>query len=363
MKKLLCLLPISILLITGCTKSNEIKGTLPDDKNDGKIIYLYQSVGLDKPFEKIDSTTINKGAFSFKSAKSDKDKASMAYLSVKSPSANIPEIIPFISEAGVVDIKIDTLITLSGTPLNETFQKFMNKMRSIDKQMYDLSASSNNPDVNKMKSLYDQQSGVVYNFLKSNIKNQLGEFMLVNYVGMINIDQVQELVKETSPELQAQFKPYLDQMQSNNPSMTNNSFVGKKYTDITGNTPDGKKIALSDYVGKNKLVLVDFWASWCAPCIQEMPNVVQAYSKYRSKGFEIIGVSLDDKKDDWTKAVTKLNMTWPQISDLKGWESKLSAAYNVESIPFTILIDKSGNIIAQDLRGDELEKKLAEILK
>jgi len=124
---------------------------------------------------------------------------------------------------------------------------------------------------------------------------------------------------------------------------------------------DGKPIALSSF--KGKVVLIDFWASWCGPCRKEMPNVVKAYAKYKAKGFEIYGVSLDDNKDRWLEAIAKDGITWPQVSDLKKWEADVVRNYNITSIPHTVLLDREGKIIAKNLRGEDLDKKLAEVLK
>ncbi len=125
-------------------------------------------------------------------------------------------------------------------------------------------------------------------------------------------------------------------------------------------TPDGKMLALSSF--KGKVVLVDFWASWCGPCRKENPNVVAMYKKYHAKGFEILSVSLDDNKNKWLKAIEADGLTWNHVSDLKGWENAAAKLYGVSSIPFTLLLDKEGNIVAKDLRGAELEAKIAETL-
>lgn len=126
-------------------------------------------------------------------------------------------------------------------------------------------------------------------------------------------------------------------------------------------SPKGKLIKLSDF--KGKLVLIDFWASWCGPCRKEMPNVIKIYSKFKNKGFEIYGVSLDQDKEKWMEAITKDGINWPQVSDLKYWDNVAARIYNVQGIPYTVLIDKDGKIIAKNLRGQELEKKIAEVLK
>lgn len=136
--------------------------------------------------------------------------------------------------------------------------------------------------------------------------------------------------------------------------------IGSAATDFTLPTPEGKPFALSSF--KGKVVLVDFWASWCGPCRKENPNVVALYKKYHPKGFEIFSVSLDDNKDKWLKAIEADGLIWNHVSDLKGWESDAAKLYGVSSIPFTLLLDREGKIVAKDLRGAQLEAKVAETL-
>lgn len=136
--------------------------------------------------------------------------------------------------------------------------------------------------------------------------------------------------------------------------------IGQIAPEINLASPEGGLIALSSLRGK--VVLIDFWASWCGPCRKEMPNVVNAYSKFKNKGFEIFGVSLDRDKDRWVEAIAKDGITWPQVSDLRQWESSVVPLYNIQGIPYTVLLDREGKILAKNLRGEELEKKLAEVL-
>ena len=142
-----------------------------------------------------------------------------------------------------------------------------------------------------------------------------------------------------------------------------NAFIGQQFTDLEEADVDGKMHKLSEYVGKGKWVLVDFWASWCRPCLQEMPNVVAAYEKYHAKGFDVVGLSFDNKKEPWVKAIADQKMPWVHLSDLKGWRTVASEVYDVNSIPDNLLIDPQGKIVARGLRGEGLQAKLKEILE
>ena len=138
--------------------------------------------------------------------------------------------------------------------------------------------------------------------------------------------------------------------------------IGTPAPEITMNTPEDKPLSLSSL--KGKVVLVDFWASWCGPCRAENPTVVKAYNKYKSTGFDIYSVSLDKDMEKWKMAIQKDNLTWPNhVCDFKFWQSPVVQLYNFTGIPYNVLLDKKGNIIAKNLRGEELEKKLAEVLK
>ena len=141
---------------------------------------------------------------------------------------------------------------------------------------------------------------------------------------------------------------------------------GSEAPDITLNDVNGNPISLSSL--KGKVVLVDFWASWCKPCRIENPNVVEAYKKFNKKGFEVFSVSLDgmqqqpNPKQDWINAIEKDNLIWKNhVSDLQGWSSSVVPLYNISGIPFAVLLDREGKIIAKNLRGEELHKKLAEL--
>ena len=138
---------------------------------------------------------------------------------------------------------------------------------------------------------------------------------------------------------------------------------GSKFIDFTVPALDGKQVKLADVVAKNKITMVDFWASWCGPCRMEMPNVVEVYKQFHNKGLEIVGVSLDESKEDWETAVRDMGMNWIQTSDLKGWECEAARLYGVRGIPACVLINQKGEIVGRDLRAEELHARLAELLK
>jgi peroxiredoxin len=137
--------------------------------------------------------------------------------------------------------------------------------------------------------------------------------------------------------------------------------VGQKAPDFSLADPDGNQVKLSSKIG-SKLLLIDFWASWCEPCRMENPNVVKIYNEFHKAGFDVFGVSLDRNKDAWVKAISDDKLTWAHVSDLKFWNNEVAKLYAVNSIPSNFLLDETGKIIGRNLRGEDLYKKVNEVL-
>lgn len=133
--------------------------------------------------------------------------------------------------------------------------------------------------------------------------------------------------------------------------------------DFTLPNLEGEDVTAYSVIKANKLTIVDFWASWCPPCVAEIPNIKKLYDEYNAKGLGVLGVSLDKDKDAWKGAIDKFKMTWTHVSDLKGWENAAAQQYGVQSIPFMIVVDSEGKIVAKDVRGEELQKVVEERLK
>jgi peroxiredoxin len=181
-------------------------------------------------------------------------------------------------------------------------------------------------------------------------------FVLFNFMEEQDFQKIKALKIRMEPkDIKSSYYADLKTIYDNNKLLE----IGEMAPEISLPQVDGSILKLSDLRGK--IVLIDFWASWCGPCRAEFPNVKNLYARFQSKGFEIYGVSLDKDRASWVSSISSLGLTWKHVSDLKFWACAPAKTYKVSGIPFTVLIDKEGKIIAKNLRGDDLEKKLEEL--
>lgn len=261
---------------------------------------------------------------------------------------------------------LEATYKVRGSKESELIQKLRGYDRtlsdSLNKAYENLRAE--NPENKDSVGMYLQKvySDQMENFAKDFIKKNLNSIVSLSATKFINqqselalMNQLRDSLTKVYPDNRyvSDYKILMDELNKLPPSSMS--------PEITLKNPEGKTISLSSMRGK--VVLVDFWASWCAPCRRENPHLVEIYKKYRGKDFEILGVSLDENAVSWKNAIEKDGLTWPQVSDLKRWESQVVKDFFIEAIPYSLLIGRDGKIIAKGLRSDEMEFKIAEAMQ
>lgn len=341
-----------------------IKGAI-EGVAEGDTVYLQNFV--DGSLVKMDSAVVKGGAFEFKGTP---DSVTVSrYVTYRKNGMRMTAMV-FI-EKGDITLNMGTEANkVAGTMCNDAYQQFMDKFVAINKEMseiYQKSKTDTTLTDDQRKDLEKQLAEkdslgteIVYNCINENINNLVGVQLLTSYANAFETAKVKALLDKVPAAYSADkdivaLKEHIATIEKTE--------VGQKFIDFAMNTPEGKEVKLSDFISQNKYTLIDFWASWCGPCRAEMPNVVAAYNAFKAKDFGIVGVSLDNNAEAWKKAIKDLNITWVQMSDLKGWSCEGAKLYGVRAIPATVLVDQEGTIVARNLRGEELAAKLGELLK
>ncbi|MDM1295825.1 AhpC/TSA family protein [Sphingobacterium sp. N143] len=353
----------------------KIKGTVDQLKDGSKIFLIYEIEGKSV----VDSTVSQDGNFLFSGRLAYPVSASLylhknPYVEKPAPEERM-DYIRFYLEPVAMEMRAkDSLYNsvISGSPINadqDSFKKMRaavdDKFSALNKEFYALPADQQADStirerfMSNEKSLVDELYGVHLAFARAHPSSYLSLISLSFVAGQEKfVQEAAAVYKGLSPELLKY--PLAKEIPLQLESSTKTQ-VGQIAPDLELQTPAGKTLRISDF--RDQYLLLDFWASWCGPCREENPNLVAQYAKYKDLGLEILGISLDraTQKDKWIKAIADDGLSWPQVSDLKGWDSHAAKRYGINSIPASFLLDPNGKIIARDLRGEGLNEKLQAI--
>ncbi|MDR2860020.1 MAG: AhpC/TSA family protein [Mediterranea sp.] len=255
-------------------------------------------------------------------------------------------------------------LSLSSNPLDGQLFVFLDKKPvtiRLDSSSYYSNSVVTGSELQDLFSEYRKQKPVhVDEFIKAHPKSLVSAYVLYrDFSYQLSREEILSNIQLLDPALwDTQYVKVLKDLTATLEIVG----IGKPAPDFTENDTEGNPVKFSEYLGKG-YVLIDFWASWCGPCRMENPYVVQAYNKYKNKGFTIFSVSLDKNKEAWLKGIEEDGLTWTHVSDLLFWNSKPAKLYGIRAIPANYLIDKNGIIVAKNLRGKELDRLLGELLK
>lgn len=337
----------------------------------GKITGLDSGLIFLKTDKKIDTAKIEKGNFEFKGFVSEPENA---ILGIVSSADNFKEPLQFFVEPGIITVQAaaDSLpnAKVTGSASQSDLEKFSiilkpweEKNKILVTQYQQANVDGNKIKINEIlkdaEKLDTERKELMIKFAKENPGSYAAAWQLTNALGA-DADPILLASAYNSLDEKMKSSKYGSQLKESL-EVAKKAPVGAMAPEFTLNDVSGKPVALSSY--KGRYTLLDFWASWCAPCRIENPNVIKAYNMYKAKGFDVLAISLDDNKEDWEKAIKEDKLPWTHVSDFEGWRSATAALYGIKFVPMNFLLDKDGRIIARSLRGEDLLRKLGEILQ
>lgn len=353
----------AVVLFSAGVYAQQVSGIVKG--GNGKTIYLFD----DQDNNPDDSVVIKNDQFSFR-VKSGKEPVVYALIlrDVNYPMLFVTggsEPVHFVTSVETYPIAS----SVKGNDNTQAMQQYQKAFEPLIKRAQELNNSAReiNPEDEPAKNAFrkkaDEFSKDVVktgkDFIKTHPRNIASVWLLMNELrSRLEAEEFQELFSSLDKSIQS--SQYGESVTAYIKSLKANG-VNVAADDFSQTDTKGQPVKLSSFRGK--YVLVDFWASWCGPCRQENPNVVKAYNKYKDKNFTILGVSLDDNRDRWLRAISQDGLTWTQVSDLRGWSNEVAVQYSIQSIPSNFLVSPEGKIIARNLRGEELEAKLQELLQ
>jgi thiol-disulfide isomerase/thioredoxin len=255
---------------------------------------------------------------------------------------------------------------ITGTKLNNALTTITNKIEILQKNIAKIAVEykikdSTNKDYNKIEKISQQIRTIIIHSINDNINNELGYKLIIDY-GLnwnINDNVIFSLIHKLP--IQKKQRPEIKNIISELRKRSNSS-IGKQITGFQMSSPEGKDISLYREIKKNKITIIDFWASWCDPCRKSISSLTKLYSKYHNKGLGIIGISLDAETNDLEKAIKEMNIKWVQMSDFKGWNNTGVEILGITTIPYTIVVDNKGIILTKELDTNELIEYIKERL-
>ena len=347
-----------------------ITGTVDRTDLNGKHVYLYNVGVHDSGL--LGRALVEKGKFTFKGRQQEAilgmlrfDNNDVSLQSVNS-GEDSPYTVTFILENGKLNANLSEVSLVTGTTENNAWSALRNEIKSLRAGLEQLIEEMESDDAEIIAEIGEKHDAVenqVLEAVSTYILNNPDKLSVAQLLTDFHYFLSEETKGDALSRAGEKFKaiPGINDIIEHQ-EILNKVAIGKKITDFEMADVNGTMHKLSEYAGNGKITLIDFWAAWCPPCRRDMPHLVEVYKQFRDKDFEIVGISLDNNKEAWEKGITDLNITWPQLSDLKYWQNEGAVLYGVNSIPHTVLVDKDGTILAKNLRGNALDAKLAEIL-